>query len=664
MQLEDIKGFGKKTITALNELNINSVKDLLLCFPKKYDINEINEVKDWQINQNLTFKSQIVSEPKIYFIRKRLTKLSFQAKTDNLLFTVSIFNREFMKRFLNPGTKIIVSGKFLKNFNSFSASNIVLEENFEAGIIPVYNLKSIPEKRIRNGLIQLIHSNLDIEDNLPNYLLKKRSFPEISESLKMIHFPKDNNEISLVKQRMAYEELLKFGLRVELIKRLNTRIITPKKNYDINKVKELIKRIPFELTDDQKQATNEIFLDLHKPNAMNRLLQGDVGSGKTIVAIISSYAVVTSGYQVAILAPTLVLAKQHFDTFSEYLKNFNVEIALLTSDSSLADRRKIIADLQSGKTKIIVGTHSLIQEEINFANLGFIVIDEQQRFGVEQRRKIREKGLNPDLLIMTATPIPRTMAISMFENTELSIIKEKPKNRKTIKTKIIDFENLNEAFNLVEKELKSNRQIYVVCPLIEDNQDNKNVSVEEAFKLLSKRFKNTTIAMLHGKMTEQEKSSIFNDFTTHKIQILISTTVIEVGVNVKNASTMIIFNANSFGLSQIHQLRGRVGRNEYSGYCYLVVDDLVSDLERLKILEESNDGFKISEFDLEIRGPGEVFGKQQSGVPNFQFANIISDVKLREAAFSDAKTIIKNADYRAKNLVRSVLQTIKSYNLD
>jgi ATP-dependent DNA helicase RecG len=346
------------------------------------------------------------------------------------------------------------------------------------------------------------------------------------------------------------------------------------------------------------------------------------------------------------------------------LKNFNVEIALLTSDSSLADRKKIIADLQSGKTKIIVGTHSLIQEEINFANLGFIVIDEQQRFGVEQRRKIREKGLNPDLLIMTATPIPRTMAISMFENTELSIIKEKPKNRKPIKTKIIDFENLNEAFNLVDKELKSNRQIYVVCPLIEDNQDNKNVSVEEAFKLLSKRFKNTNIAMLHGKMTEQEKSSIFNDFTTHKIQILISTTVIEVGVNVKNASIMIIFNANSFGLSQIHQLRGRVGRNEYSGYCYLVVDDLVSDLERLKILEESNDGFKISEFDLEIRGPGEVFGKQQSGVPIFQFANIISDVKLREAAFSDAKTIIKNEDYRAKNLVRSVLQTIKSYNLD
>lgn len=664
MQLREIKGFGEKTVKALNELNIYSAKDLLLCFPKKYEVNEISQTKDLQINENLILSTKIISEPKLYFIRKQLTKLSFQAKTDNLIFVVSIFNREFMKQVLTVGTQIVVSGKFMKNLKSFSANNIVLEENFETGIIPVYNLKNISEKRIRNGLFQLLKSETNIEDSLPNYLLKKHDIPKNSSVLRMIHLPKDKNDIYLAKKRMAYEELLKFGLRVELIKKLNLRIMTPKKYYDIVSVKELIKKIPFELTDDQKRATNEIFLDLHKPNAMNRLLQGDVGSGKTIVAIISSYAVVTAGYQVALVAPTLVLAKQHYQTFSQLLKGFNIEISLLTSDTPLKERTTILDNLQSGKTNIIIGTHSLMQETINFANLGFVIIDEQQRFGVEQRRKIREKGLNPDLLVMTATPIPRTLAISLFESTELSIINEKPKNRKVVKTKIIDFENLNRAYDLVGKELNLNRQIYVVCPLIDDKQNNQNISVEEAFKIFKKRFKNTRISILHGKMSEQEKTTVFNDFSNQKIQILISTTVIEVGVNVKNASTIIIFNANSFGLSQIHQLRGRVGRNEFNGYCYLVVDDLASDLERLKILEESNDGFKISEYDLEIRGPGEVFGKQQSGVPNFQFANIVTDVELREDAFADAKILMEADDHQAKTLVRTVLKTINSYNLD
>jgi ATP-dependent DNA helicase RecG len=664
MKLSEIKGVGKVTLSKLHELKIMTVEDMLFCFPKKYEINTLDYIENRELDKNLSLRVEVKSKPKLYYIRKRLTKLTFLVKSNNISFGVAIFNREYLANSINPGNEIVITGKFLKNYNSFSASNIVFYSNYKEGIIPIYNLNEITEYRVSNIIENILNYGCELTDNLPEYLKNKHKFSNINNILKKIHKPEDLSDVNLAIKRMAYEEFLMFAIKVEAIKKLNERIFTPKKNYDLLKVKELIATLPFEMTNDQKQVTNEIFIDFKKDSRMNRLLQGDVGSGKTIVAIISSYAVVTAHYQVAILAPTLVLAKQHYDTFTSYLNKFNVKIALLTSDTTPSESRNIISDVKNHIIDIIIGTHSLLQDEITFDNLGFVVIDEQQRFGVRQRKVIRQKGINPDILMMSATPIPRTLAISLFENTEVSTIREKPSNRKNIETKIIDFEELEFAFKVIEDELKKNRQIYVICPLIEYNENRNHIAVEEAINIINKRFATAKTDILHGKMADIEKTKVLNKFYDNQTQILISTTVVEVGVNIRNASTMIIFNANAFGLAQVHQLRGRIGRNDFSAHCFLVVNDLLEETERLKILETTNDGFEISEYDLAIRGPGEVFGSMQSGVPNFRFANIINDIELRDFAFEDAKILLSKNDPISKRLVSQVLKTIDSYNLD
>jgi len=664
MDLQNISGVGKVTLKKLKELNIMSIYDMLFTFPRKYEINYLNNIEEKELEKTLILKIEVTSKPKVFYIRKKLTKLTFSAKIENFKFQVSIFNREFLSHSIKPGEYLVATGKFLKNYNSFSASNIVLFSNFQEGIKPLYNIKEITDYRIRKIIENIIKQDYKITDNLPLFIKRKRNFESIDEIIKKIHLPEKISDVQKAKDRMAYEEFLYFSVRVETIKKLNQRVITPKKNYDITKVKSLIQTLPFELTHDQKSATNDIFKDFNKNTRMNRLLQGDVGSGKTIVSLISAYAIVTSNYQVAILAPTLVLAQQHFQTFKRYLNGIDVKIELLTSEISQLEKKRIAKAVSENKVDIIIGTHSLLQENINFSRLGFVIIDEQQRFGVEQRKIIREKGVNPDILMMTATPIPRTLAISMFENTDVSTIKEKPSDRKNIKTEIIDNDSLEKAFKVIDKEIQNNHQIYVICPLIEKSETRNQISVEEAFKIISKRFKTAKIDILHGKMSDEEKINTLSNFYNNSTDILISTTVVEVGVNVNNATTMLIFNANMFGLSQIHQLRGRVGRNDFSAYCFLMVDNILEESERLEILEETNDGFLISEHDLKLRGPGEVFGSLQSGIPSFKFANIITDENLREMAFEDATEVLKSKDEISKKLVFKVIKSIDSYNLD
>ena len=664
MDLQNISGVGKVTLKKLKELNIMSIYDMLFTFPRKYEINYLNNIEEKELEKTLILKIEVTSKPKVFYIRKKLTKLTFSAKIENFKFQVSIFNREFLSHSIKPGEYLVATGKFLKNYNSFSASNIVLFSNFQEGIKPLYNIKEITDYRIRKIIENIIKQDYKITDNLPLFIKRKRNFESIDEIIKKIHLPEKISDVQKAKDRMAYEEFLYFSVRVETIKKLNQRVITPKKNYDITKVKSLIQTLPFELTHDQKSATNDIFKDFNKDTRMNRLLQGDVGSGKTIVSLISAYAIVTSNYQVAILAPTLVLAQQHFQTFKRYLNGIDVKIELLTSEISQLEKKRIAKAVSENKVDIIIGTHSLLQENINFSRLGFVIIDEQQRFGVEQRKIIREKGVNPDILMMTATPIPRTLAISMFENTDVSTIKEKPSDRKNIKTEIIDNDSLEKAFKVIDKEIQNNHQIYVICPLIEKSETRNQISVEEAFKIISKRFKTAKIDILHGKMSDEEKINTLSNFYNNSTDILISTTVVEVGVNVNNATTMLIFNANMFGLSQIHQLRGRVGRNDFSAYCFLMVDNILEESERLEILEETNDGFLISEHDLKLRGPGEVFGSLQSGIPSFKFANIITDENLREMAFEDASEVLKSQDEISKKLVFKVIKSIDSYNLD
>ncbi len=664
-ELQELKGIGKVTEIKFNENEIFSINDLLKTYPKKYELHKLNNVDDFELDKTLSLSVRINKTPKIFYIRKRLTKLSVSVEMDNRIFNVHIFNREFLFSQLTMNTNVVITGKFLKNFNNFTASNLVLAKNFKTGIIPVYNLKDINDNTVKKAILSAFQTHSSLKEDLPDFIIEKREIPDINLAIKKIHYPENENDILLSQTRIKYDELLKFALKVESLKKLNQTVKTPKKNYDITKVREFINKLPFELTDDQKTATNEIFRDLKNENQMNRLLQGDVGSGKTIVSILASLAVHTASFQTAFMAPTLVLANQHFKTFKDYFINYDIEIDLLTSELSQSERNTILAKIKTGKTDIIIGTHSLIQDEIEFNNLGFIVIDEQHRFGVEQRKTLRRKGIVPDILLMSATPIPRTLAISLLADVDVSSIVEKPLGRKRVKTEIISFENIDRLIKLIEKEILYGHQAYFICPLIKESETSRNISLEALLPILkTKMNKNISIDVLHGKMKDVDKQRVLDKFYNNETNVLLSTTVVEVGVNVKNATIMVIINANSFGLAQLHQLRGRIGRNAYQSYCYLIVDEVINQSSRLDILKQTDDGFKISEFDLAMRGPGEMFGFSQSGIPNFHMANLINDKDLLEKAFEDAIEIINSQNIKAKKLTNKAIKSIETYNLD
>ena len=664
-QLINIKGLGPKTEKKLNDIGIQTIHDLLFNFPMKYETKEIEELEQVEIDKQITLVVTVVKKPKLFFIRKNLDKLSVQVKAHNVFFYVHIFNRRFIARALQPATEIVITGRFLKNLSSFTASSIVLRKNFKTGIKPIYNISDIKEGTIQKIYNEILSYDYQLQEPLPKYILVKRNIPNINEMIYNIHNPQSESDIFLSKRRIVYEELLYFSLRIEALKKLNKSVKTIKKEYDIDRVRSFIKTLPFELTRDQKEATNEVFIDLKKDSQMNRLLQGDVGSGKTIISVISSLAVITAGFQVAIMAPTLVLAKQHLEIFRNYLKDFDISIELLTSDISTKEKRKIVENIKTNKIQIIIGTHALIQDDIDFYNLGFIVIDEQHRFGVSQRKILREKGVTPDILLMSATPIPRTLAISIYKDIDVSFIKEKPAGRLDILTDIIGYESFSLLLENLKSEINKGRQAYIICPKIKDTETSQKLSVEEVYNLVNQELGKTySVDFLHGKLKDNEKTEVLESFYDNKTQILVSTTVVEVGVDVKNATTMIIMNADSFGLAQLHQLRGRIGRNKYQSFCYLVVDDLLEASDRLKILKDTNDGFKISEYDLSIRGPGEVFGNVQSGIPNFKMANLIRDHIILEDALLDAEEIIRNKDQESQILKNKAIKAIESYNLD
>lgn len=664
-QLKDIKGVGPVTLEKLNHQGIKTIKDLLFFFPSKYTNNDFNELSEIEINKSLILVARIIQKPKIYFIRKNLDKLTVQVQADEMIFNVSVFNRRYISKHLQLGEEIVVTGKFIKNRKHFTASNITLLKNYKQGIIPQYRFKDIKPGTIRKIYKEVLKQEIDLYETIPEHLLQKHQLLDINDLIYYIHEPRNEMDVVHSKKRIIYEELLGFALKITLLKDLNDSIITKPKKYDIQKVREFIKTLPFELTEDQKESTNQIFRDFKKEKQMNRLLQGDVGSGKTIISIIASYAVVTANQTVAIMAPTLVLAKQHYETFKKYLSSFKVNIELLTSDKPAKDKRLIKDKLEQHEIDIIIGTHALLNDDLDFRNLGFIVIDEQHRFGVNQRRKLRLKGVRPDILLMSATPIPRTLTISIYKDIDVSFIKQKPSGRQSVKTEIANFEAFDDLLSKIKKELDLGRQAYVICPKILDSEESTKLSVEEMYKLLSAKLEDQyTVDALHGKMTDQEKTNVLDKFYTNQTHILVSTTVVEVGVNVTNATVMIIMNAENFGLSQLHQLRGRIGRNSYQSYCYLVVDNDLYANERLNILKETEDGFKISEYDLKLRGPGEVFGSMQSGIPVFKMANLIDDEVILNQAFDDALTILASKDMISNVLKEKTIKTIESYNLD
>lgn len=664
-ELSDIKGVGPKTLAKLHLTGIRTIEDLLFYFPASYEFHHLDACSEIVIDKPLTLEVSVTKKAKIFFIRKKLDKLTFQVICGHREFSVHLFNRRYLSNILLPGQKVVVTGKFTTNLANFTASNVVLSKHFEPGIKPVYHIKDIKEASLQKMFQQLLAMALDIHEPIPQYLLNKHQMPSINQVIRQIHQPLSDLDIQEAKKRIIYEELLRFAIKIETLKALNQNIVTVKKKYDIDRVRAFIKTLPFELTDDQKQATNEIFKDLKRDKQMNRLLQGDVGSGKTIITVIASLAVVSAGFQVAYMAPTLVLALQHYQTYLDYFQLEDIGVSLLTSEQSLSEKEAIKEKIRRHQTDIIVGTHALIQDDIDFHHLGFVIIDEQHRFGVAQRRLLRQKGSTPDILLMSATPIPRTLAISIYRDLDLSFIKEKPKGRLPITTEIIAFEALDIAITQIKKTIANGHQAYVICPMINESETSNRLSVTETMSLISKKMgSGYQLSMLHGKMKGTEKSQVIKDFEANITQVLISTTVVEVGIDVPNATIMVIMNADSFGLAQLHQLRGRIGRGSIQSSCYLVVDDPLAASERLEIMTKTNDGFVISEYDLKTRGPGEVFGQMQSGIPPLKMANLIDDQLWLEKAFEDAQWVLKQQSPKAKELQSVAKASLDSYYLD
>lgn len=633
MNLEDIKGLGPVSIQKLKKLNILNIYDLQNYYPYKYNILIPNKLSDQA--EILKLNAIIIDYPKISYIRKNLTKLTITVIVENQSLKVTIFNRHFLKDKLYPNKSIFIIGKYNRLINSFLANDIILENINNEKIEPKYHLiESLKNNQIHNYILESL--KFTIKDELPNEYVEKYKLINNKVSLEYIHNPQTEKQIVEAKKRIIYEELFDYMFKINYIK---NKIIQSEKNIikKINKkdLQMFIKNLPFNLTVDQLNAVNEIEKDFESNKRMNRLILGDVGSGKTIVAVIALYMNQKSGFQGAFMAPTEVLAEQHYKECLKYFKED--QIKLLTGSTSKKNKTNILNNLKEGTIDIIIGTHSLIEESVEFKNLGLVITDEQHRFGVNQRKNLQNKGELVDVIYMSATPIPRTLALTIYGDMEISEIKTKPSGRKPIITKLYKYKELKAVLNACLEELKLNHQVYVVCPLIEGQNENSVENLKEKFELA---FHNKVkIETLHGKKNSKEKEEIINNFKKNLTKILISTTVIEVGIDVKNATTMIIFDAERFGLATLHQLRGRVGRNDIQSYCYLISD---KETERLKVLEQSNDGFYISEKDFELRGSGDIFGTNQSGEKLFKMANLKEDYKILKCANEDSLEFLKN----------------------
>ncbi|HJV31025.1 MAG TPA: ATP-dependent DNA helicase RecG [Bacillales bacterium] len=646
-----LKGIGEETKVALEEMNIITIQDLLEYFPYRYEDYRLRDLAEAVHDEKLTVEGKVHSEPSLVYYGKKKSRLTFRLLVERYLIQVVFFNQPYLKNKIVMNDTITITGKWDQHRQTISASEFhsgpsIQKDHFE----PVYALKgSITMKGIRKFIQLAFHQYGHlIEENFPNSLMKKYRLLNRTEALHAIHFPRNQEDVKQARRRFVYEEFLTFQLKMQALRKFEREHspgITQK--YDLEKVNGFIDTLPFPLTNAQKRVVNEILTDLKSPFRMNRLLQGDVGSGKTVVAAIALYASFTSGLQGALMVPTEILAEQHAESLTSLLLPFGVRCELLTSSIKGKNRREILADLENGQINIIIGTHALIQDVVKFHKLGLVITDEQHRFGVEQRRVLREKGENPDVLFMTATPIPRTLAITVFGEMDVSIIDEMPAGRKIIETYWAKEEMLERVLGFMEKELVKGRQAYVICPLIEESEKLDVQNAIDVHSMLTHYYRDRyKVGLMHGRLAADEKEAVMKAFSVNEVQVLVSTTVVEVGVNVPNATMMVIYDAERFGLSQLHQLRGRVGRGSDQSYCILLANPK-SDVgkERMKIMTETNDGFVLSEKDLELRGPGDFFGKKQSGIPEFKVADMVHDFRALETAKQDASYLIQSDEF-------------------
>lgn len=643
MELENLSGIGPKTLEHLNSINIYNMDDLVRDYPYRFDLLAKRNINDERYFDNFVSDGVIESNPVISFFKGRMNRLTLRCNIQNKIIKVTIFNRAFLKRNLTPGKVITIIGKYNPKTETLTASNIILKALKTKEIIPVYHLcKGITSKQLR-GFINEGLKYYDVKNNVPDELIKKYDFINESDALKIVHNPVDEKTLKLALKTLKYEELFTYMLRVRMLKKKNEEHNKSFiKNIDEEKVNDFIKNLPFELTNDQEKVTYEMLNDLKSDTKMNRLLQGDVGSGKTVVAFILAHACYTAGYQTAMMAPTEVLAKQHYKNALNLFKNTDLKVSLLTGKMKQKEKKEVYNKLKENKIDLLIGTHALISDGTKFNNLGLVITDEQHRFGVNQRLKLKDKAVSPDVLMMSATPIPRTYALTIYGDTDVSSIKSMPKGRKKVITYVKKTNEVKDVLQGVYAALKNNNQAYVISPMIEESIDTDYTNVNDLKHKFELAFKNYKVGMLHGKMDDEEKERVMQEFKEGKINILISTTVIEVGVDVSNATVMVIFDADRFGLSQLHQLRGRVGRNDLQSYCYLVSD---KDAQRLKIMEEENDGYKISEADFKLRGQGDLFGSRQSGALTFKLSDVRRDYDLLVKVRDDVNAYMKNKDF-------------------
>ena len=658
MELENIPKIGNKTLNDLHKLNIFTINDLINFYPYRYNFYNPTNINNTQDNITITINGIIESTPKIVFIKRNLNYLTFRVISSNKLINVTIFNRAFMKNNLIVGKSICLTGKYNTEKNLFTASNILLKPIMSTIIEPIYHLKgNLKNKNLNNLILDILNKN-EYNNTLPEYIVNKYNLLDEYNSLKEIHNPQNINILKKANLTLIYKELFDFMFKINYLRlKRSTNEINIVKDFEVDKLNELINNLPFELTKDQLNAIDDITNDFKSNKRMNRIIIGDVGSGKTIVSFIAIYANYLAGYQSALLAPTEILAKQHYDNIKNIL---DINVELLTSSTKKKDRENIINKLKNNELDCIIGTHSIINEEIEFNNLGLVITDEQHRFGVNQRKNLQNKGESVDVLYLSATPIPRTYALTIYGDMDISEIKTKPSGRKEVITKLYKESELKDALKIMLNEIKKGHQIYVVSPLVEENDDKNLYDVEKLRDKLNIAFNNMVpIDILHGKLKNKDKEEIMNNFKNGNTKILISTTVIEVGVDVKNATCIVIFNAERFGLSTLHQLRGRVGRNDFISYCLLISN---YEKERLNVLTESTDGFYISEKDFELRGSGNLFGTKQSGEMDFKLANIKRDIKILKQCNIDSKKFIDNNikdNFNNYNYYKHILEELK-----
>ena len=658
----DLKGVGTKTAAALGSLEIYSIYDLLYYFPFRYDELQTIPLDQIMDGQKVMLKGVVATEAFVSRFGYKKSRLSFKLRIDHDVVMVNFFNQPWLKEKIEVGKEVAVYGKYNISRQSLAGFKFIAAKENDSGMAPIYSVnRHLRQKK----LIDFINIALDeylpaVDDVVPVDIRRKyRLLPEKNIVQKM-HHPQNFNESQIAKRSAIFREFFIFQIELAQLTEVNPQNKGISKKYDLNEVAKLTKSLPFELSTDQKQVINEIFADMLSSRQMQRLLQGDVGSGKTIVAVYAIFAAVTAGFQAALMVPTEILATQHFKKIDELLRPLGVRCALLTGSTKALERKEIYTELTDGTINVVIGTHALIQSNVIFKKLGLVIIDEQHRFGVNQRQSLINKGNLPEVLTMTATPIPRTLALTVYGNMTISEIRHLPAGRKKVISSWKTSAQMDQVYQLMREQLKQGFQVYAVTPLITESEALDLKNAEQLYDKLSKDFPDEKVVLLHGQMPGNKKDEIMSEFAAGEINILVATSVIEVGVDVANANMMVIYNADRFGISQLHQLRGRIGRGKTQSYCIFLADpNTQAGKARMKIVASTTDGFKLAEEDLKMRGEGDIFGKAQSGLPEFQVGDVVNNYDTMVVAQKEARKLIKLDPLLQKSENKTLKQVIE-----